>query len=51
VVNPLVQDGTVDLWGEVGQGSDRKAIELLAKNVAGVRTVRDHLTVTETSVT
>jgi predicted transcriptional regulator len=33
VVNPLVQDGTVDLWGEVAQGSDRKAIELLANAV------------------
>ncbi len=42
-----IQDGTVDLWGEVAQGSDRKAVELLAGNVAGVKTVRDHLTVTE----
>jgi predicted transcriptional regulator len=50
VVNPLVQDGTVDLWGEVAQRSDREAIEVLAKNVPGVKTVRDHLTVTEISV-
>jgi osmotically-inducible protein OsmY len=51
VVNVLVQDGTVDLWGEVAQGNDRQAVELLAENVAGVKSVRDHLTVTETAVT
>jgi CBS domain-containing protein len=51
MVNVFVQDGTVDLWGEVAQRSDRKAVELLAENVAGVKSVRDHLTVTEAAVT
>lgn len=42
-VNPIVQDGTVHLWGLVDTEPERRALVLLAKGVEGVKAVEDHL--------
>lgn len=42
-VNPIVQDGTVHLWGLVDDDAERRAIVLLTQDMAGVKSVEDHL--------
>jgi CBS domain-containing protein len=44
VVDAVVHDGIVDLWGTVAEPSQREALVVLAKNVPGVVLVEDHLT-------
>ena len=39
----IVNDGVVLLWGFVGSDEARKAVELAAENVAGVRRVENNL--------
>jgi len=39
----VVQDGGVHLWGYVATEDERRALRLAAENVAGVKTVEDHL--------
>jgi len=44
VVDAVVQDGIVDLWGTLADPSQREAFVVLAKKVPGVALVEDHLT-------
>ena len=43
LINVVVRDGIVDLWGTITDERQRKAIRVVAENVAGVKDVRDHL--------
>jgi predicted transcriptional regulator len=43
LINPIVQDGTVHLWGLVDSDAEHRALVLLAQRVQGVRAVEDHL--------
>lgn len=43
LVNPIVQDGTVHLWGLVDNDTERRALVLLAQRTPGVKAVEDHL--------
>jgi osmotically-inducible protein OsmY len=40
-----VTNGTVDLWGFVNSGEERKAVRVAAENIPGVLTVNDHLSI------
>jgi hypothetical protein len=42
-LNVIVTDGAVELWGWVESDDERQAIKIAAENVAGVRSVEDHL--------
>ena len=42
-VNVTVHDGVVDLWGRIDSEDQRRAILVLVRGVAGVRTVNDNL--------
>jgi osmotically-inducible protein OsmY len=50
VVDAVVHDGIVDLWGTVAESSQREALVVLAKNVPGVALVEDHLTAASQNV-
>jgi osmotically-inducible protein OsmY len=39
----IVRDGVVDLWGSITDERERQALIVAAENVAGVKTVKDHL--------
>ena len=43
LINPIVQDGTVHLWGLIDQEAERRALVLLAEGIPGVKAVEDHL--------
>jgi CBS domain-containing protein len=43
LINVVVKDGVVELWGTVTDERERQAIIVAAENVAGVKAVRDHL--------
>jgi len=43
LINPIVQDGTVHLWGLVDKEAERRAILVLTKGIPGVKAVEDHL--------
>lgn len=45
LVNIIVHDGTVDLWGMVATASERKAMRVAAESTPGVRAVNDKLVV------
>ena len=45
LINVIVQDGTVDLWGVVASTSEKTAVRVAAEVVPGVRVVNDHLVV------
>jgi osmotically-inducible protein OsmY len=49
LVNPIVTDGTVDLWGMVLSPSERNAVRVLVEETPGVRGVNDHLSVRQIS--
>jgi CBS domain-containing protein len=42
-VNVIVSEGTVHLWGHYGSATERKAINVAAEGIPGVRAVVDHL--------
>lgn len=42
VVNVVVSDGVVHLWGLLGAEEDPRALRVLAENVPGVKDVQDH---------
>jgi len=44
-VNVVVSGSTVHLWGLVESSSQRNALSLAAKGVAGVKTVENHLSI------
>jgi CBS domain-containing protein len=43
LINVIVQDGAVELWGIVDSASEKKAIRVAAEVTPGVRTVNDNL--------
>jgi CBS domain-containing protein len=43
LMNVIVKDGIVELWGAVTDERERQAIVIAAENLAGVREVRDHM--------
>jgi CBS domain-containing protein len=42
--NVIVSDGVVHFWGSVLSEEERKALRVAAENIAGVRSVEDHMT-------
>lgn len=45
MVNVIVQDGTVELWGVVDTASEKAAVRVTAEGTPGVRSVTDNLVV------
>jgi CBS domain-containing protein len=43
LINVIVQDGTVDLWGVVDSATEKKAVRVAAEVTPGVRAVNDNL--------
>lgn len=43
LLNVIVQDGVVDLWGMVSSDAERNAIRVAAETMPAVRAVNDHL--------
>jgi CBS domain-containing protein len=43
LINVIVQDGTVDLWGIVDNASEKKAVRVAAEVTPGVRAVNNNL--------
>ena len=43
LVNAIVQDGVVDLWGTILDERQRQALKVAAENIPGVKAVHDHL--------
>lgn len=44
-INVVVQDGTVELWGGVDSGDEKRALRVAAELTPGVRAVVDHVAV------
>ncbi len=44
-LNVVVADGVVSLWGDIESENQRTALRVAAENVAGVKTVEDHLAI------
>jgi CBS domain-containing protein len=45
LLNPIVTDGVVDLWGMVLSPTERNAVRVLVEETPGVRGMNDHLAV------
>ena len=43
LINPVVRDGVVELWGTITDERERPALVVAAENVPGVKAVHDHL--------
>lgn len=43
LINPIVKNGVVEVWGTITDGRERQAIRVAAENIPGVKAVRDHL--------
>ena len=43
LINLIVHDGTVDLWGIVDSQTEKKAVRVLVESTPGVRAVNDNL--------
>jgi CBS domain-containing protein len=43
LLNPIVRDGVVDLWGVARSEEEKKAIRVAAESMPGVRAVNDNL--------
>jgi CBS domain-containing protein len=43
LINVIVKDGVVSLWGSITDEREREALHVLAENTPGVKDVRDHL--------
>jgi CBS domain-containing protein len=46
-INPVVRNGTVELWGSIFDERERQAVRVVVENVAGVKSVKDHLVWTD----
>jgi CBS domain-containing protein len=44
LVDPVVKDGVVELWGTITEESQREALKVCARNIPGVKRVVSHLT-------
>jgi signal-transduction protein with cAMP-binding, CBS, and nucleotidyltransferase domain len=43
MINVIVNDSVVQLWGLVGSGTEKKAAQVSAENIPGVKAVENHL--------
>ena len=43
MVNIVVRDGVVELWGVIVDERQREALKVAAENIPGVNAVKDHL--------
>jgi CBS domain-containing protein len=43
VINPIVRNGVVELWGTITDERERQALVVAAENIPGVKAVRDQL--------
>jgi osmotically-inducible protein OsmY len=43
MINVVVCDGVVELWGAIVDERQREALKVAAENVPGVKEVKDHL--------
>jgi hypothetical protein len=43
LIGPVVRNGVVELWGTITDERERQALIVASENVAGVKTVHDHL--------
>lgn len=43
MINPMVREGVVELWGTITDERERRALVVAAENVPGVKAVRDYL--------
>ena len=43
VINPIVRNGVVELWGTITDERERQALVVAAENIPGVRAVHDQL--------
>jgi osmotically-inducible protein OsmY len=43
MVNIIVHDGVVELWGVIIDERQRDALKIAAENIPGVKAVKDHL--------
>jgi osmotically-inducible protein OsmY len=43
MINVIVHDGEVDLWGVVDNAEEKKAVRIVAERIPGVRCVNDNL--------
>jgi CBS-domain-containing membrane protein len=43
LIDPIVRNGVVELWGTITDERERSALVVAAENVLGVQAVRDHL--------
>ena len=44
LVDPVVRDGVVELWGTITEEAQREALKVCATNIPGVKSVVSHLT-------
>jgi CBS domain-containing protein len=44
LVDPIVKDGVVELWGTITEEAQREALKVCAQNIPGVKSVVSHLT-------
>jgi CBS domain-containing protein len=44
LVDPIVRDGVVELWGTITEEAQRAALKVCAQNIPGVKSVVSHLT-------
>jgi osmotically-inducible protein OsmY len=43
MINVVVRDGVVELWGAIVDERQREALKVAAENIPGVKEVKDHL--------
>jgi osmotically-inducible protein OsmY len=44
MINVVVREGVVELWGMIVDDRQREALVVAAENIPGVKQVKDHLT-------
>ena len=49
LINVIVQDGNVELWGVIESAAERTALRVLAESAPGVRAVNDNMLVQRVS--
>ena len=45
LINVIVHDGNVDLWGFVTSNDEKKAARIAVEGIVGVKSINDHLTI------
>jgi osmotically-inducible protein OsmY len=43
MINIVVRDGIVELWGTIFDERQREALKVAAENIPGVKAVKDHM--------